>query len=258
MMTSDRDATQTVLISGGAGRLGSAFVRALVFRGHKVCVLENLPEVNVFEQLNSNYLESLEIVEGDATQPDDIDRAISCCVSRFGRLTAAVHCAYPRTPQWGVGFEELKVEELSENISKQLGGAIMFSQRIIRAFRKQKGGNLVHVSSILGIAPPKFRHYEGLGMTSPVEYSAIKAGTISVTRYLAKYCRQEGIRVNCISPGGIRDNHDPEFQKRYRDDCNSEGLLNGDDVVGALMFLLSPDSRFVTGQNIVVDDGWSL
>ena len=257
-MNREREIKQVVLISGGVGRLGSAFVRALISQGDKVCVLENMSKAAALAKLGLAQSEYLEIVEGDATEPKDVDRALTCCVSKFGTVTAAVHCAYPKTRNWGVGFEELDAGELSENLFRQLGGVIVFSQRVIRAFREQSGGSLVHVSSILGVAPPKFSHYEGLGMTSPIEYSAVKAGTISVSRYLAKYCRQEGIRVNCISPGGIRDNHDPEFQKRYQEDCNSKGLLDGDDLVSALMFLLSPESIFVNGQNIIVDDGWSL
>jgi NAD(P)-dependent dehydrogenase (short-subunit alcohol dehydrogenase family) len=255
---SQRKESQVVLISGGAGRLGTAFAKALLAKNHKVCLFDSSSKSTALERLDVRESTGLQFIQGDATEPAEIDSAIEFCKDRFGAMTAAVHCAYPRTGQWGVKFEELGLEELNEDLSRQLGGAIVFSQRVIRTFREQGAGNLIHISSILGMAPPKFRHYEGLEMASPIEYSAIKAGVISITRYLAKYCRQEGIRVNCISPGGIVDEQSPEFLARYREECNSKGMLDGDDVAGALLFLLSPESRFLTGQNVIVDDGWSL
>ena len=95
-------------------------------------------------------------------------------------------------------------------------------------------------------------------MTSPIEYSAIKSGIIAITRWLSKYCRNQGIRVNCVSPGGIESQQPQPFMDKYRLSCNSKGMLDATDVVGALLFLLSDKSNFINGQNIVVDDGWSL
>jgi len=95
-------------------------------------------------------------------------------------------------------------------------------------------------------------------MTSPIEYTAIKTGIISITRYLAKYYKGCGIRVNCVSPGGIVAGQPDSFLARYRESCNSKGMLDPEDVVGAILFLLSDHSLYVTGQNLVVDDGWSL
>ena len=95
-------------------------------------------------------------------------------------------------------------------------------------------------------------------MNSPVEYSAIKSGVISITKYLAKYYAGQNIRVNCVSPGGILDGQPNLFLERYRSSCNNKGMLESNDIVGAIVFLLSDASMFITGQNIVVDDGWSL
>lgn len=136
--------------------------------------------------------------------------------------------------------------------------AIVLSQRLIARFQRQGHGNLIHVSSIQGVAAPKFHRYHGADMTSPIEYSAIKAGLIAITRYLAKYCKGHNIRVNCISPGGILDNQPERFLERYRADCNDKGMLDAADVAGTLVFLLSDQSRYITGQKLVIDDGWSL
>ena len=117
---------------------------------------------------------------------------------------------------------------------------------MIKYFLKQKYGNLIHISSIQGVSTPKFEHYEGTKMISPIEYSAIKAGLISITKYLAKYYKGNNIRVNCISPGGIKDNQDEIFLRKYRDSCNNKGMLDSEDISGLALFLISDDSYLLT------------
>ena len=119
--------------------------------------------------------------------------------------------------------------------------------------------SLILFSSIQGIQAPKFDHYRNLKITSPIEYSAIKSGIISISKYLAKYYKNKNIRINSISPGGIKDTSQPKlFVKRYKESCNSKGLLDGSDLSGLVLFLLSHQSKYITGQNLVIDDGWSL
>jgi NAD(P)-dependent dehydrogenase (short-subunit alcohol dehydrogenase family) len=95
-------------------------------------------------------------------------------------------------------------------------------------------------------------------MTSPIEYSAIKAGVNAVVRYLAKYLYGQNIRVNSVSPGGILNGQPEDFVSRYREECINKGMLDAPDIAGAVCFLLSDDSVFINGQNTVVDDGWSI
>ena len=114
------------------------------------------------------------------------------------------------------------------------------------------------ISSIQGVMAPKFHHYRNLNMTSPIEYSAAKAGIISLTRYLSKYIQNKNLRINCVSPGGIYDNQNKIFAKRYKNDCVSKGLLDAKDLCHTIKFLISDDSKYIRGQNIIIDDGWSL
>ena len=117
---------------------------------------------------------------------------------------------------------------------------------------------MVYVSSIQGVAAPKFSHYEGTSMTSPIEYSAVKAGIISMTKWLAKYYSGNNIRVNCVSPGGIIDNQSSQFLDRYRQSCTNYGMLSSGQVAEVITFLLSEASFAINGQNVIVDDGWTL
>ena len=187
-----------------------------------------------------------------------MDHFIKKGIKKLNKIDAFVHCSYPKSSQWGTPFEKLKSRELKEDLFNQLGGAIILSQKIVNIFRNQGYGNLIHISSIQGISSPQFEHYQGTSMCSPIEYSAIKSGIISITKYLAKYLKGTNIRVNCISPGGIIDNQPDIFLEKYNASCLTKGMLEPNDLAGALIFLLSSKSTFINGQNIIVDDGWSL
>jgi NAD(P)-dependent dehydrogenase (short-subunit alcohol dehydrogenase family) len=95
-------------------------------------------------------------------------------------------------------------------------------------------------------------------MTMPVEYACIKSAIVHLTKYMAKYFKGQNIRFNCISPGGIFADQPQDFIKNYNKYALSKGILNKEDIVGTVIFLLSDTSKFINGQNIVVDDGWSL
>ena len=248
---------KTTIITGGAGRIGQSLARQLVEKKENVLIGDfNKNKLNLIKKkINSKHLE---IFHGDLTKIKNIDKFIKFGVSKFGKINSAVHCSYPTSKGWGTKFENLDEKYLYEDIQKQLGGTLIFSQRIIKYFLKIKEGNLILVSSIQGIQSPKFDHYNNLKMTSPIEYSATKAGVISISKYLSKYYRKKNIRINCISPGGIEDNQPSLFKKRYKISCNSKGLLSADDISNSIRFLLSDESKYYNGQNLVIDDGWSL
>ena len=133
------------------------------------------------------------------------------------------------------------------------------SQEISRVMVNQKRGVIVNLASIYGFMAPRFELYENAGFTSPVEYSAIKGALLSLTKYLASYLGKHDIRVNAISPGGVHDHQAESFVTQYSDKTIiGNRMAEPDDIAGALVFLLSDSSRYVTGQNIVVDGGWSI
>lgn len=247
-----------VAITGGAGLIGASFAKAIVENGGKVIIgdiVGNRGEVLQDELGADNAL----FVELNTSDTESIDKFLETGKNYFGKIDSAIHCAYPRSEQWGTRFEELKAEGLKDDLFHQLGGAILFSQRLIPYFKKQGYGNLVHVASIQGVSAPKFEHYKGTSMVSPIEYSAIKSGIISITRYIAKYYKGENIRSNCISPGGILDNNQPQsFLDKYNASCLSKGMMDASDLNGTIIYLLSDMSKYINGQNIIIDDGWSL
>ena len=248
---------KVVVVTGGAGLIGSSLTRNIVKKSGKVIIGDVSVEAGrkLQEELGDNNVCFIKL---DVTDPFSIENFIKDGKHHFGQIDAAVHSAYPRSKQWGTKFEELKPEGLKEDLYMQLGGAILFSQQIIKYFIDKQLGNLIHVSSIQGTSAPRFNHYDGTTMVSPIEYSAIKSGIISITSYLAKYYKGNGIRVNSISPGGILDKQPTIFLDKYRASCNEKGMLDPEDLIGLIIFMLSDESKYITGQNIIIDDGWSL
>ena len=249
--------SKVILVTGACGLLGQQIVQEIVDQNGYVLATDTNTEkaTKLFHALPSKQVKFSPM---DITEADSIDRAIAVGVKQFGSVDACVNSAYPRTTAWGTSFEKLEMADLQENLKLQLGGAILLSQRVMKYFISQGHGNLIHLSSIQGVAAPKFEHYEGTLMTSPIEYTAVKSGIISMTRWLAKYYKNNNIRVNCVSPGGILDQQPQSFLEKYRDSCTSKGMLDPTDVAGTVLFLLSDQSKYINGQNIVIDDGWSL
>jgi NAD(P)-dependent dehydrogenase (short-subunit alcohol dehydrogenase family) len=245
------------IITGGAGRIGLNLAKYLISKKEKVVIadINKKKLLKIKKEINSTRLETFST---DLSIKKNIDKLINFTLKKFGTIDSAVLCSYPTSKGWGAKIENLEEKYLYEDLQKQLGGTIIFCQRILKYFIKSKKGNLVLVSSIQGIQAPKFDHYKNLKMNSPIEYSAIKAGIISITKYLSKYYKKNNIRVNCVSPGGIEDNQPKIFKSRYKASCNSKGLLNPTDIVNLIIFLLSAESRYINGQNLVIDDGWSL
>ena len=248
---------EVVAITGGCGRIGSALAKDLLKRGYKV-LLGDINKNKLIKFKSKLKSSNVEIFFGDLTTKKNIDSFITFGLKKFKKIDSVVCCSYPSSKEWGTRFEDLKENSLKEDLYKQLGSTIIFCQRIIKYFLKQKKGNIILISSVQGMQAPKFEHYHNLKMNSAIEYSAIKSGIISVSKYLSKYYKNKNIRINCISPGGIKDNQPNLFIKRYRKSCNLKGLLDGKDISKLILFLLSDQSKYISGQNLVIDDGWSL
>ena len=136
-----------------------------------------------------------------------------------------LHCYYQKTNDWGMPLDKLKKTILYKNLANQLGSTIIFSKHLIKYFIKKRSGNLIFFSSIYGFSSPNFEDYNNK-IYSNVEYGAIKSGVISITRYFAKLYKKKGLRVNCISPGGIEDNQENYLLEITRKGVTPKAYLN--------------------------------
>jgi NAD(P)-dependent dehydrogenase (short-subunit alcohol dehydrogenase family) len=251
-----------VIIAGGCGRIGKKFIETVLENKGIVIVGDlNEEEFNkIYSEFNSQHLFFKTL---DITQKDSINLLIDYTVDKFGKIDSFVNTSYPKTKSLLCSMEKLDYDSFNESINMHLGGYYLCTQQLANYFMKQGYGNIVNLSSIQGVTLPRFDTYNGIvyngiPMTSEVDYTCNKFGIIAMTRFMAKYYKNSNIRFNCISPGGIKDNQPEEFLERYQKYCLTKGMLDADDLKGALLFLISDLSKYVNGQNIIVDDGWTL
>ena len=250
---------QIVVVAGGAGLLGASFCRSIAKNGGIPVVAD--VDVGRAEQVAEEIRQSGVPAEAailDVTDSENVNQLVADVAHRFGQIDAVVNCAYPRGGNYGRQLEDVQYEDFCESVSLHLGGYFLVSQRFAIAFKRYGQGNIVNIASIYGLFAPRFEVYEDTTMTVPVEYAAIKAGIVQLTRYFAQNYRKDGIRCNAIAPGGIRNEQPEIFTSRYDAMCGQRGMLEANDVGGSLAFLLSEASKYITGQVLVVDDGWSL
>ncbi len=248
---------KTVAISGGLGKIGLSIALNLSKKKFNV-IIGDINDKKYQKIKRKLDLANIKFFRGNLCLEKDINKFISFGAKHFKKIDYTIHCCYPKPKRWNAKIDKLDQDDLNKNISNHLGGSIIYSLKFIKHFLKNGGGKIIHFSSIQGISAPKFDHYVNLNMNSPIAYSAIKSGIISITRYLAKYYGSKNIDVNCISPGGIMDKQDKVFINRYKKSCLTKGLLDFKDIQPLVIFLLSDGSKFMNGQNFIIDDGWSL
>jgi NAD(P)-dependent dehydrogenase (short-subunit alcohol dehydrogenase family) len=254
--------SKTIIITGGAGLLGSAYSKACGRCGANTVVVDVNEErgnelVNKLKDETNN--DNIIFQSCDITKVTDIESLIETVLNKFGKIDALVNNAYPRNERYGRKYEEVEFRDFCENVNLHLGGYFLITQQISKVMMQQKGGNIINMASIYGFAAPRFEIYDETEMTMPVEYAAIKGAIINLTRYLASYLGKYNIRVNSISPGGVYNNQPEPFVKNYCKKVLLESRMAiPDDLTEVLLFLLDDASKYITGQNIVVDGGWSL
>ncbi|PPB53520.1 oxidoreductase [Campylobacter hyointestinalis] len=252
---------KVIVIIGGVGTIGKEFVKSIL-QNNAIAIIADVNEdlgLDFIDEIESQFGKNrAEFIKFDIASKACMQECIAYLSDKFGKINAVVNAAYPRTKTFGNHFFDVEYNDFCINTNLQLGGAFLVMQQFASYFKTQGYGNIISLSSIQGVVAPKFETYNGTNMSSPVAYAAIKAGVIHMTKYVAKYLKGTNIRVNCISPGGILAGQNETFLKQYKDVCLSKGMLDANDLNGALIFLLSDGSRYINGQNIVVDDGFCL
>ena len=236
-----------IIVTGGSGLLGKAMLNDLRLKGATAINFDIQPGTNgdIFFHCN-------------ITDDNSIREAIGLVVKKYKKLDGFVNNAYPRTKDWGDrSFENIDHDSWRINVDWQLNSCFVCCQEVIKIMLKQKNGSIVNITSTYGVVGNDFTIYEGTNMNPPAAYSAIKGGIINFTRYLASKYGEKGIRINCVSPGGIFDQQSKTFVKAYEKKVPMKRMGKPEDIAPGVSFLLSDEARYITGQNLIIDGGWT-
>jgi NAD(P)-dependent dehydrogenase (short-subunit alcohol dehydrogenase family) len=261
---------QVAIITGGAGMLGMQHAAAIAGAGGHV-VIADLSREAVIASANEiarTYQVEALGVQTDVTAKPQVDAMVAAVVQKFGRVDILVNNAALTVKGGGARadyfapFEDYPLDLWEKALQVNLTGVFLCCQAVGKVMVAQRSGVVLNIASDVGNVSPDHRIYKGVkhadtGMpfNTPVAYATTKAALINLTRYLATYWAQEGIRVNCLSPGGVYAGHDPQFLENISERIPLGRMARADEYQGAVLFLVSAASSYMTGANLIVDGG---
>lgn len=249
---------RSVLLTGGTGHIGQVVAETLLELGARVAIVD-MDKASCEERARTLGPAAFPF-PCDLANEKDTRETIRAIIRFFGGLDVLIHCAaYVGTTQvagWGVPFEEQTVTAWDAALRVNLTSAFVMAQESREALAASRHGSIILFSSIYGMVGPDMGLYTGTAMANPAGYGASKGGLLQLTRYLATVLAPD-IRVNAITPGGVWRNQPEIFRERYESRTPLQRLATEEDLKGSVMFLASDLSAYVTGQNVVVDGGWT-
>ena len=250
-----------VIITGAAGNLGSKYAEGLTQAGANV-VLADIDYATckqLGKQLENKYSIKNLAIKLDLNDKSSIENMVSKTMKQFSKIDILINnAAYQgNSKSRKIKFENFPLNEWNKAVSVNLTGVFLTCQEVGKIMVKQKYGNIINISSTYGLVAPDQRIYGTSGQNAAAFYSATKAALVNLTRYLASYWNRSGIRVNSLSPGGVENFQESNFIKKYSEKTMLGRMANKNEYVGAIIFLSSDASSYMTGSNLIVDGGWT-
>jgi NAD(P)-dependent dehydrogenase (short-subunit alcohol dehydrogenase family) len=260
---------RVAVVTGGMGQLGAEYAAGLAARGMKVAVLdvESEPKPGVADLSTGLTDGSIRAFAADVTDRAQVEAATASVVDTWGVPHVLVNNAGldspPDAPATEVGpFETYPLESFDRVMDVNVKGTLLCCQSIGARMAAEGRGSIVNVSSVYGLLSPvqslyAFRRAGGEEFFKPVAYSVSKSAILNLTRYLATYWAKSGVRVNTLTLAGVANDQPAEFVHAYAERIPIGRMAEPREYVGAVVFLASDASSYVTGANLVVDGGWS-
>lgn len=252
----------TFVVTGATGHLGKAFCRATAgLNARLILIDQHLEPLRKFQdELNRINEHQNQIFCVDFANRSErsicINQVIASGIAIDGLINNAAYTGKTEIKGWSTYFEDQQTDVFSEALEVNLTSAFEFSQKLYPILRKSKNGNILNVASIYAHLGPDYSLYEGSDMHNPAAYGASKAGLVQLTRWLSTTLAPS-VRVNCISPGGIYRQQKPGFVDRYIAKTPLGRMADESDIVDPMLFLCSSMARYITGQTVIVDGGYS-
>jgi NAD(P)-dependent dehydrogenase (short-subunit alcohol dehydrogenase family) len=258
---------KVAVITGGAGLLGRRYADALAQAGAipVIADVDGTLAEKLAREIEEKYRASARGFAVDITSKNSLEECKDRVIKEFGKVDVLINNAgisgKAEDATVAPGFEDYPLAEWEKAFAVNVTGMFLAAQVFGREMAKQERGVIVNVCSIYGILSPDQRIYEKAGaekqFIKPVSYAVSKSAILNFTRYLATYWASKNIRVNTLTPGGVFDNQDADFVKKYSERTPMGRMANPEDMVGPMLFLVSDASAYMTGANIIVDGGWS-
>lgn len=257
---------KVAIVTGGAGILGNHFCRALAEAGSKVAIFDiNEEALKTLEnEINQLLPDSAIGLTVDITDPNAVTHSVRSVVEHFGGVDVLHNNAASKGSNLDTyfdSFENYTLAQWQEIMTANVDSMFLMAQAVGIQMKKQgRGGSIIQTASAYGIMAPDQRIYEGSfylnrQINTPAIYSTSKAAVVGLTKYLATYWADQGIRVNTLVPGGAESGQNEEFKRRYGARVPLGRMAQPHEIVGAVLYLASDASRYVTGHSLVVDGG---
>lgn len=257
---------KVIAIIGSVGILGTQYVKYLSSLG-AIVIIGDIDFNSCKELSKNNNSLGYQSFPVEVNNMDEISILgfFSKIMREYGRLDVLINNAQVKPKGFYKKFEDYDKKTLVEVIDGNLIGVTLACQSACKIFLDQKKGVIINIASVYGITAADQRIYEGVGniyskkenLSSPVSYAVSKAGIVQLTKYLASYYREKNIRVNSLTPGGVFDNHDSSFQSQYSYRTTLGRMAEKNEYNGAILFLSSEASSYMSGANMVIDGGWT-
>ena len=258
---------QIAVVTGACGRLGPIWVEALLDAGARVAALElpGAPVSAAFRALSEGSALRLERFDCDITRRESIESAAAAVASRMGVASVLVNNAGIDQPPDAGGsrstIDDLPIEQFRTMIEVNLLGTFQVTQVFGGQMATRGNGSIINIGSLYASVSPDQRFYDHLPGNVPFlkspAYGASKAAVVNMTKYFSTLWGRQGIRVNTLSPGGVLGGQDDQFRAKYGARVPLGRMAQADDLKGPLVFLASPASSYVTGQELRVDGGFT-
>lgn len=254
---------RVAVVTGGAGHLGGAMADALAELGCAICLLDRPGSAlrDRCDELGLRWKVDVAGFEVDLEQENSRAAVPGLLADRFGRADILINNAAfvgdSTLRGWVVPFEEQRIDTWRRALEVNLTAAFHLSQLLSPMLKADGKGSIINVGSIYGVVGPDLRLYEGTAMGNPAAYAASKGGLVQMTRWLSSVLAPD-VRVNCISPGGIARGQPAAFAERYVSRTPLRRMGTEEDFKGAVAFFASDLSAWVTGENLMVDGGWTV
>jgi len=248
------------VVTGATGLIGSALCEGLA-EFNAVPVITDLDGVKceaMAADLQQRYGVDAVGIGIDVSSRDGVERLKDAVLKRYSRVDALVYCAQNKTANFFETFENYSDADWNKIMNVNLKGVFLCCQIFGRVMLNQKKGNIINFASTYGVVSPDPRLYIGTNLECPVAYSSSKGGVIMLTKQLAAYWSQYNIRINAITPHGVYNDHQEQFVTNFSERSPMRRMSEKEEVVGAMIFLLSDAASYITGHNLMVDGGWSI